>query len=87
MVSCHPAASAGTNAVVLGFAAISKEEGGCAPSESKLAFVHLMVLVSAVPSSRTPITRNVAVVGNLKHACGAVMIPRSNDHNPPGVFG
>jgi hypothetical protein len=83
----QPAALAGRNSVVLGPAWSRPEEGGCAPNERGFAVVHVKVVVYAVPSMRTPVTRNVAVGGKVMHACDAVMSPKSNDHNPPGVSG
>ncbi len=87
MVTRHPAAFAGTNAVVLGLARMRDDDGGCAPRERDISLVHVMVVVSAVPSSCHPMIRNVAEGGIVKHACELVMSPRSRDHNPPGVLG
>jgi len=86
-VICHPAALAGTNAAVLGKAWNNDEEGGRAPNARDLALVHVKVVVSLVPSGRTPMTWNAAVRGKVKHASDAVMSPRSKDQNPPGVLG
>jgi len=86
-VICHPAALAGTNAAEVGLACNMKEEGGSAPNARDIALVHVNVVVSLVPSTRTPMTWNAAVRGKVKHASDAVMSPRSNDQNPPGVRG
>ena len=83
----HPAALAGTNAAVLGKAWNNDEEGGRAPNARDLALVHVNVVVSLLPSARTPMTWNAAVGGKMKHASEAVMSPRSKDQNPPGVRG
>lgn len=83
----HPAALAGTNAVVLGPAWNRDEEAGWAPNARDSALVHVNVVVYPVPSGRTPMTWNSAVGGKMKQASEAVMSPRSRDQNPPGVRG
>jgi len=83
----HPAAVAGTKAAVVGLAWIRDPDAACAPRETGSALVHVKVVVSRLPSAFTPMTRNVADAGTLKHASGVVKSPRSNDQYPPGVLG
>jgi len=81
----QPAELAGTKAVVLGLAWARNPDGAWTPKERGSALVHVNVVVSRVPSAFTPMTRNVAEGGNVKHASGVVRSPRSTDQNPPGV--
>ena len=78
----HPAAVAGTKAAVLGEACNRDADGGCTPSATGFAVFQSNVVV---PSG--PMTLNDAEVGMVTQSSGPVMVPRSTDQKPPGVWG
>ncbi|HEY6225134.1 MAG TPA: hypothetical protein VIW26_15215 [Gemmatimonadales bacterium] len=86
-VMLQPGEPAGTKAVVLGLACARNPDGAWTPRETGSAVVQVKVVVSRLPSGFTPITRNVADGGNVKHCSKVVRTPRSMDQNPPGVRG
>ena len=86
-VMLHPAAVAGTKAAVLGLAWIRDADAAGAPRETGSALVQVRVVVSRLPSVFTPMMRNVADGGSLKHASAVVKRPRLTDQYPPGVLG
>jgi hypothetical protein len=81
-VRLHPGDAAGTKARVVGLSMIVDAPGGCGPSATDLSAFQLYVVVLS-----GPITLNVAVCGNFRHAEAVVTVPISTDQNPPGVLG
>jgi hypothetical protein len=86
-VMLQPGERDGTKALVLGLAMKRFPDGGMAPNETGIALVHVMVVVSRELSGFTPMIKNLAEVGIVKHACCVAMSPRSSDQSPPGVCG
>jgi hypothetical protein len=83
----QPAEPAGTNSDDVGDAVRPEPASGTAPTFAGIAFVHLMVVVSAETGELSAMIRNFADSGIVKHISDAVMTPRSRDQRPPGVFG
>ena len=86
-VMLHPEAVAGTNSDVLGDAMMRDADGPCTPSVTGSSVVQMNFVVSAEPSVLRPMTRKVAEAGRVMQSCGALIVPRSSDQKPPGVFG
>lgn len=86
-VMLHPAAVAGTNSDVLADAKMRDAEGSCTPRVTGSAVVQTNFVVSAEPSALMPMTRNVAETGMVMQSSDPLIVPRSSDQDPPGVFG
>ena len=86
-VMLHPAAVAGTNSDVLADAKMRDADGACTPRVTGSAVVQTNFVVSAEPSALMPMTRNVAETGMVMQSSDPLIVPRSSDQDPPGVFG